>query len=90
MSPVGSRARISGAPRIGSHLHLETRLLETAHRLVQMVAVARLDHEFEHGGLGRQVGENALVVDLDDVGTCLAQQIGDLGELTRPVDQDRW
>ena len=52
-----------------------------------MRAVARLDHDLEQGALGRQVGEHPLVVDLDDVGAGLAQQVGDLGQRARPIHQ---
>jgi len=45
-----------------------TGLAEPFHHLVQVRAVSRLDHDFEQGTLGRQVGEGALMRDLDDVG----------------------
>src|SRR5581483_5289399 len=74
-------------PRIAAHLHLEARRPEARHRLLEVVAVARLDDELEQRALGRQVGEDALVVDLDDVGAGLAQEVGDPGELARPVGE---
>jgi hypothetical protein len=41
---------------------------EPFHHVLQMRAVARFNHDFEQGALGGQVGERALVRDLDDVG----------------------
>ena len=60
------------------------------HRLFEMAAVARLDHHLEQRGLGRQVGEGALVVDLDDVGARLAQDVGDPGRACPAGRPDRW
>ena len=51
-----------------------------------MRAVARLDDDFEHDRLGRQIGEDPLVRDFDDIRPGIAQHRDDRGELTGPVD----
>src|SRR3954465_8197818 len=62
------------------------RLAEPLHHVFQMHPVARFDHDFEQGALGRQVGERTLVRDLDDVGAGFGGERRDGGELARAVD----
>ena len=48
-------------------------------------AVPGLDHDLEHHRLGRQIGEDALMGHLDDIGAGLAQDGDDRGELAGPI-----
>ena len=57
---------------------------------LQVVAVARLDDDLEQRRLGRQVGEDALVVDLDDVGAGLAQRCWRPWPACPAGPRDRW
>src|ERR1700736_5581599 len=59
---------------------------QLGNRCGQMGAVPGLDHDFEQYGLGGQLGKNALMVDLDDIGAAFAQHGEHGGELAGPVD----
>jgi len=48
-------------------------LAKPFHHLVEMRAVAGFDHDFEQRALGRQIGEGALMRDLDDIGAGFGQ-----------------
>ena len=50
-----------------------------------MRSIPGLDHDLEQYRLGRQIGEDALMGYLNDVGACLAQDSEDRGELAGPI-----
>ncbi len=60
---------------------------EQLHGFVEMGAITGLDNDVEHGSLGRQVGKNPLVCNLDDVGSGLTQDVGHTSQMTGLVDE---
>ena len=88
----GPRHRLGGAQRqfcgrrLAENFHTDIGGSQCIDRRRQMRPVARLDDDLENHRLGRQVGENPLVRDFDDVRARIAQDRDDRGKLTRPVD----
>ncbi len=59
---------------------LDAVFLQQGHQRAGVLAVARLDEEFDLGGAHRCGAEDALMLDLDDVAARLGDESGDLGE----------
>jgi hypothetical protein len=53
---------------MATHIYIHVSRSEGGNRGLKMRSVSGLDHDFEQHRLGRQIGENALMGNLDDVG----------------------
>ena len=71
---------------VGAQLaHGEASGGQPAHDVVDMAAVEGLQNHVQIGLLDRQARERSLVEDIDDVGICIANKTGDLGQSARGV-----
>src|SRR5688500_12641683 len=67
----------------GRPLDVKSGRLEHLHHLVDRLRIARLALDLDHRVLGREPGENAAVVDLDDIDPGRLKPGGDRGQRAR-------
>src|SRR6202021_1745344 len=71
---------------MATHIYIHVSRFQSGNRGLKMGSISGLDHDLEQHRLGWQIGESALMGNLNDVGARLAEDRDDGGQLTGPID----